>query len=71
MVRFTEEQEALALVERLKQAGIEPEHIRIYEWLDVLVDGNLKLLKQKSRYGVEVLKVEATTQPAQGGFNNV
>ena len=49
-------QEALAFVERLKEASIAPEKIRIYEWIDVMADGNLKILKHRERYGIEVVK---------------
>ena len=55
MVRFDDEQEALAMVERLKECGIEPERIRIYEWVDVMTDGNFEPLAYKSRFAVTVV----------------
>lgn len=54
MVKFDNEQEALALVERLKECEIAPERIRIYEWVDVMSDGDLNVLSYKSRFAVMV-----------------
>lgn len=56
MVKFEEEQEALALVERLKEAGVNPAQIRIYEWVDVMTDGNFEIKAYRSRFGIEVVK---------------
>ena len=54
--RIEDYQEAVAFIERLKEAGVEPERIRIYEWIDVMADGNLEILKHRERYGIEVVK---------------
>ena len=55
MVKFDNEQEALALVERLKECDIAPERIRVYEWIDVMTDGNFEPLAYKSRFAVTVV----------------
>jgi len=55
VVSFDSEQEAFAMVERLKECDIAPERIRVYEWVDVMTDGNFEPLAYKSRFAVTVV----------------
>lgn len=56
MKRIESEQETLAFIERLKEAGVDPAQIRVYEWVDVMTDGNFEVKAYRSRFGVEVVK---------------